>query len=104
MVTQLLLVLYILLPTVSYGATVAAPSNFKGFVSIVTGLMGQLVTIIFALTFLAFMWGIIKGWIIGGGNAESVESGKKVVVASVVAFVVMISVWGIVSLLRVSLF
>ncbi len=97
-------VFLLLYPFISQAATVAPPRDFRGLVSIITNIISTLIIVIFALTFLAFVWGIIKGWIIQGGDPEGVESGKKVVVAGIVAFVVMCSLWGILYLLQNSLF
>ena len=62
-----------------------------------------LIPIIFALTVLVLSWGIIKAWVIGGGDESSVAEGKQIAIAGVVALVVMIGVWGIVAVLRTSL-
>ncbi len=85
-------------------AAVAAPRDFKGFVGIITNIISTLVVFIFALTFLVFMWGIIKNWIMGGGDTEGVESGKKIVLTGIIALVVMSSIWGILYLLQTSFF
>ena len=91
-------------PIVTYGATVQTPKNFKGLVGIVTNIIETLIILVFALTFLVFMWGIIKGWIIEGGETEGIESGKKVVTAGIIGLVIMSSVWGIIYLFKSSLF
>ncbi|MFZ2253086.1 MAG: hypothetical protein WAW13_02825 [Minisyncoccia bacterium] len=88
----------------SAAVAVTAPTSFKSLVVLITGIIGKLILLIFALTFLAFMWGVIKGWVIQGGNEEGIESGKKVVFAGIVGFVVMVSVWGILKMLQSSLF
>lgn len=102
------ILLYVLLtftvvPSILHSATVAAPSNFKGLVAIITNIISTLILFVFALTFLAFMWGVVKGWIVGGGETEGVESGKKVVFAGIIALVIMSSIWGILYLLQSSL-
>lgn len=91
-------------PFVALGATVAPAQDFKGLVDIFINLIDILVVLVFTLTFLVFMWGIIKGWIIGGGDTEGVENGKKILLTGVIALVIMSSVWGILHLLRSSLF
>ena len=88
----------------SAAGAVTAPTNFKSFVALITGIIGKLVLFIFALTFIAFMWGVIKGWVIQGGNEEGVENGKKMVLAGIIGFVVMVSIWGILHMLQRSLF
>ncbi len=85
-------------------AQIAEPKNFKSLVNLFIGIIDQLIILVFALTFLAFMWGIIKGWIIHGGDAEGVESGKKVVFVGIIVLVIMVSVWGILNLLKSSIF
>lgn len=89
-----------LLPLVT---SAKAPEDFKGLVGVIVGIIDPLIILIFALTFLALMWGIIKTWIIGGGDTEKVESGKKLIITGVIALVVMSSIWGIVQLLQSSL-
>lgn len=93
-----------LVPFLVHGANVSAPRDFKGLVALITNIMGNLVLLIFALTFLAFLWGVVKGWIINGGDTDGVESGKNVVMTSIIALVVMSSIWGILHLLQMSFF
>ncbi len=90
-------------PLITYGANVASPKDFKGLVAIFTNIIGTLVILTFALTFLAFMWGVVKGWIIHGGESDGIETGKNVVLTSIIALVVMSSIWGILRLLQASL-
>jgi hypothetical protein len=94
--------LSVLLPVVALAAS--APTDFKSLVAMLVDLIGMLVILTFALTFLAFIWGVVKGWIFHGAEAEGVESGKNVVIASIIAFVVMVSIWGILAMLKASLF
>jgi hypothetical protein len=84
--------------------TVETPTDFKSLVALITGILQTLVIFVFALTFLAFMWGVIKGLVIGGDSAEGVESGKKVVTTGIIVLVIMSAVWGILSLLQSSIF
>jgi hypothetical protein len=93
-----------LVPTLALGATVGAPSDFKGLVDILLGIMQTLVLLVFGLTFLTIIWSVVKGWIIHGGDAEGVESGKNVVLVGIIALVVMTSIWGILYLLKSSIF
>lgn len=94
--------LFTLLPHLVFGA--GAPSDFKGFVAMLIDLIDLLVILTFTLTFIAFLWGVVKGWIINGESTEGVESGKKVVIVGIIAFVIMISIWGILTMLQSSLF
>jgi len=57
------------------------------------------VYLIFALAFAFFIWGVFRYFIAGGANDESREEGKKFIGWGIVAFAVMISIWGLVNLL-----
>jgi hypothetical protein len=96
--------IFALVPLLAHGANVTAPKNFKGLVALITSIIGKLILLVFALTFLAFLWGVVKGWVIHGGDTEGVETGKNVVMTSIIALVVMSSIWGILRLLQMSLF
>ena len=91
-------------PYTIFAATAKTPTSFASLVNIVIEILGTLVVVVFSLTFLVFVWGIIKNWVLKGGSAEGAENGKKVAVAAIVAFVIMVSVWGILSLLQNSIF
>ena len=84
--------------------TFAAVSDFKSLVTLFIEIIGKFVILIFALTFLVIVWGVIKAWIIGGDNVENVASGKKIVMTGILVLVIMSAVWGIVRLLKSSIF
>lgn len=90
------------LPSIALAAS--TPTNFRGLVDVILGIIKIVVTLVFGLTFLYFMWTLIRTWIVHGGDAGSIEEGKKTLVVAVIALVIMISVWGIVGLIRQSLF
>jgi hypothetical protein len=79
-------------------------TDFKGLVAHFIDLIALFVPIIFALTIVVLSWGIIKAWIINGGDEASVEEGKKMALIGVVALVFMFGIWGIVQLLKDSIF
>lgn len=56
-----------------------------------------LVPVIFALAFIVFLYGIAKSYIFSGGGEEGVKQGHKLLLWGIIAFVVMISLWGIVN-------
>jgi len=98
----LIIVLLLTLPEIVFGGS--TPTDFRSLVAVFTDLIGILVVLVFTLTFLAFIWGIVKSWIIHGGSADGVESGKKIVVVGIITFVIMVSIWGILSILKSSIF
>jgi hypothetical protein len=56
-----------------------------------------LVPLVFALAFLFFLWGLFKYFF--WNTEEGKESGKQLMLWGIIAFVVMVSIWGIVNLL-----
>lgn len=56
-----------------------------------------LVPLLFAIAFIVFLYGIAKAYIFSGGDAEAVKEGHKLVLWGVIAFAVMISLWGLVN-------
>ncbi|MES2994785.1 MAG: pilin [Patescibacteria group bacterium] len=63
-----------------------------------------LVPLIFALAFIAFLWGVFTYFIAGAADEEKRDTGKKFVTYGLIGFFVMVSVWGIVNLLVNSFF
>lgn len=78
--------------------------NFGDFVTVVTDLIQLLVIGIFSLTFLVLVWTITKTWIISGGDQMEIEKGKHTVTVGVIVLVIMSGIWGILALLRQSVF
>lgn len=60
---------------------------------------GTLIPLVFAVALLVFIYGIFKYFILGGGDEDSREEGKKLMVYAIVGFVIMVSVFGIVNLI-----
>ncbi len=58
-----------------------------------------LIPLVFALALLMFIWGMFKFLILGGSEEESRKEGKNLMLWSVIGFVVMVSIFGIVNLL-----
>lgn len=80
------------------------PTNFNEVVKFVIDFINILITVLFALLFLFVVYKIIDAWVINGGDEKKVEEGKKQVTVAVIVFVIMVSTWGIVSLIKNSLF
>lgn len=101
---SILLFLLILTPLIGNAASIPPPADFKGLVGIFTGIIAILIPFIFTLAFITFVWGITKAWIIKGGDADSIDSGKKIAVVGLIVFVIMFGIWGILTILRNSFF
>ena len=66
--------------------------------SIIGFINAILVPFIFAIAFIVFIWGMFQYFILGGANEEAREKGKSLAIWGLIAFVVMVSIWGIVNL------
>ena len=56
-----------------------------------------LVPVLFALAFIFFLYGIARAYIFSEGDPERVKTGHKFVFWGIVAFAIMISIWGLVN-------
>lgn len=93
-----------LLPLAAMAQAVGSGKDFRWVVATIMGYIKLLIPLVFALTFVVFMWGIIKAWVLGAGDAQAVEEGKNIALWGVIGLVVMSGIWGIVALIRVSFF
>lgn len=57
-----------------------------------------LVPLVFALAFALFLFGVFRFFFLKSADPKSREEGRKFIVWAVVAFAVMVSVWGLVNL------
>lgn len=80
------------------------PTTFKGLVGFIIGFINILIPALFGVLFLYIVWKIIDAWVINAGNEQKREEGKQLVVVAVLVFVLMISAWGVVTLIEQSLF
>ncbi len=78
--------------------------NFGDLVDVFLGLINLAIPLVFAIAILVVLWKVVSTWIIGGGDPNKIEEGKKTVLVAIIALVVMSSVWGIVKLLQSSIF
>lgn len=58
---------------------------------------GVFVPVLFAIAFIVFLYGIAKAYIFSNGEPGAVAKGHKLVLWGLIAFAVMISVWGLVN-------
>ena len=74
--------------------------NIQTFlVNILTFLNGTIVPFIIALAFVIFLWNAVRYFIIGGSNEDDQEKARSLATWSIGAFVIIVSLWGIVNLL-----
>lgn len=80
------------------------PTTFEGLVKFVLDFINLLIPALFGLLFLYIVFKIIDAWVIHAGDDKKIEEGKKLVTVAVIVFVIMVSTWGIVALIKNSLF
>ena len=56
-----------------------------------------LVPVLFAIAFIVFLYGIVAKYIFSHGDPEKTKEGHKLILWGLIAFVVMISLWGLVN-------
>ena len=84
-------------------ALAADPSNFKDLVGVFLTLINGLIPVIFTLTFAVLVFFVIKDWVMVG-SPESIEHGKQRLLIGLIVLAVMSGVWGLVAILKASLF
>ena len=80
------------------------PTSFAGLVDGILGIINTLIPALFALVFVFFVWKIIDSWILNAGDETKRNEGKQYALWAVLMFVLMVSTWGIVAMMRASFF
>jgi ABC-type nickel/cobalt efflux system permease component RcnA len=80
----------------------AQARDFKGLVQIVINLIKSLIPLIVALTLLVFIWGIFQ--LVKSNSADSREEAISIITYGIISLFVMVSVWGLVSILTSTFF
>lgn len=74
--------------------------KLHGMIDYVTCIIGRsVIPFIFALAVVMFIWGAVKFFIINAEEDEKRAQGKQFMLWSIIALTVMISIWGLVSIL-----
>lgn len=59
-----------------------------------------LVPVLFAVAFIVFLWGAFSTFILGANSEETKEKGKNLMLWGLIGFFVMVSIWGLVNILK----
>ncbi|MDQ5912326.1 MAG: hypothetical protein QG568_541 [Patescibacteria group bacterium] len=84
------------------GVVSAAAYDFGSLVAMFIGMIKTLVPLIVGLTLLYFMWGIFQ--LVASNSEDSRKEAIGVITYGIVSLFVMISVWGLVSILTSTFF
>ena len=75
-------------------------SDVKGVGTfIIDSINNIFVPVIFAVAFIVFVWGAFQTFILGANDEETKTKGKNLMLWGLIGFFVMVSVWGLVSIL-----
>lgn len=83
------------LPT---GGPVTSPSNFTDAVCLVIGVLSALGPTVMGLTFLVFLWGLLR-FIMAEGDEKRIQEGKDMMFWGVIGLFIMVSIWAILATL-----
>lgn len=73
-------------------------SQICGVASTILNLINNVaVPLLFAISFIVFLYGIAQAYIFSKGDVAKVEAGHKLLLYGLIGFVVMISLWGLVN-------
>jgi hypothetical protein len=82
------------------GTAMAAPTSLQSLLTdSVAFLNKSVLPLLFSLAFLFFIVNVARYFIIGGANEDSRKKARLLALWGIIAFVVMISIWGIVNIL-----
>lgn len=73
------------------------------FTSATAFINNTLIPLVFALALLVFFYGIFKYFILGGGDESSRAEGRQLMLWAIIGFVVMASLYGIITLIQTGL-
>ncbi len=99
----------LLLPLIGYAQLNQQSAKQLGEVTtfvnkINTFINDALIPLLFGVALLMFLYGMYNYYIAGGASDEARQKGHKLLIWSIVAFVLMVSIWGIVNMIAGDLF
>lgn len=80
------------------------PTTFEELVNELIGIINILIPAIFAFVFVFLVWKIFDAWVINAGDERKREEGKQYAIVSSIVMVLMIIAWGVVAMIRASVF
>ncbi|NCT01876.1 hypothetical protein GW766_01315 [Candidatus Parcubacteria bacterium] len=80
------------------------PTTYSGLVNGIIGIINLIIPAIFGIVFVYFVWKVIDAWVINAGDEKRRAEGKQYAMIAVIVFVLMVSAWGIVAMVKSSVF
>lgn len=80
------------------------PTTFAKLVEGLINLINLAIPLIISVIFLVLVWKIFDAWVINAADEKKREEGKQIALTAVLVMVVMLAVWGIVTMIKNSLF
>ena len=80
------------------------PTTFAKLVEGLINLINLAIPLIISVIFLVLVWKIFDAWVINAADEKKREEGKQMALTAVLVMVVMLAVWGIVTMIKNSLF
>jgi len=81
--------------------TISNTATLKDVLCYVTGILNDaVIPLIFAMAMVMFVWGAVNFFIINGDEAPKREQGRQFMIWGIIALAVMLSVWGLVGILK----
>src|SRR3989344_3168095 len=76
----------------------SAATNVQGLGSNIASILTTIGTILIAVAFVVFLWGIVQ-YILAGADEEKRATARNLIIYGIIGLFVMIAVWGVVYLL-----
>jgi len=92
------LVLPFLVPTLAFAQVDTSISSFDDILLFVSRIINSLIPIIISLAVLVFIWGVFR-YIVASAEEDKTK-GRNLMIWGIVGIFVMVSVWGLVNVLR----
>ncbi len=80
------------------------PTTFGGLVDFILGIINIIIPSFLAVVFLILIWKIFDAWVINAADEKKREEGKRIALVATLVFVLIMITWGIVAMIRQSIF
>lgn len=78
-------------------------TGFSGVINTFVQILCQVISVLFVLATVVFLWGIIK-YIIARDSEEDIKSSRQYIIYGIFGLFVMVSMWGIVNIAVITFF